>query len=117
MSVSDHSKSSGTMRASLRQMLALLEGERQALASLDLERILTCAGGKEELCHVLAQEKASELDEECRALLDAVKRMNETNRKLRNLIAANIQARLGALTGTAWRYGQSVPNGVVELPR
>ncbi|MCP5395393.1 MAG: hypothetical protein H6918_01420 [Sphingomonadaceae bacterium] len=98
-------------------MLALLEGERQALASLDLERILSCAGGKEDLCNALAQEQSGELDEECRALLDAVKRMNETNRKLRNLIAANIQARLGALTGTAWLYGRTSPNGVVELPR
>ncbi|MCB2088038.1 MAG: hypothetical protein KDD98_04325 [Sphingomonadaceae bacterium] len=98
-------------------MLALLEGERQALASLDLERILSCADGKENLCNVLAEEQAGELDEECRALLDAVKRMNETNRKLRNLISANIQARLGALTGTAWLYGRSKANGVVELPR
>ena len=29
----------------------------------------------------------------------AVKRLNEVNRRMRNLIAANVQARLSALTG------------------
>jgi len=89
---------SGPLRDSLRQMLALLEGERQALAALDLERIITCADGKQGICDAL-DGRGAELDEESRGLLDAVKRMNEVNRKLRNLLAANVQARLSSLTG------------------
>lgn len=85
--------------ASLRQMLALLEGERQALAALDLERITTCTSGKLELCERLETVERAHLDEECLGLLDAVRRLNEINRRLRNLIATNIQSRLGTLTG------------------
>ncbi len=90
--------SSPSLRESLRQMLALLEGERQALAALDLERIVTCTDGKMQICNSL-DGRGGEIDEECRGLLDAVKRMNEVNRKLRNLLAANVQSRLSALTG------------------
>lgn len=106
------------MRDSLKQMLALLEQERQALASLDLERILTCASGKEDLCARLDRARGGELDDECRGLLDAVKRLNEINRKLRNLISANIQARLGALTGTTDLYART-PGGatITDFPR
>ena len=81
------------LRENLRQMLALLEGERQALAALDLERIITCADGKQLICDTL-DGRSAEIDEECRGLLDAVKRMNEINRKLRNMLAANVHARL-----------------------
>lgn len=88
----------------LRQMLAVLEEERQALASFDLERILSSAAGKQRLCDVFAAWGDFDLDEEARGLLDAVRRLNETNRRLRNLIAANVQARLSALTGSGWRY-------------
>ena len=89
---------SPTLRESLRQMLALLEGERQALAALDLERIVTCADGKQQICTVI-EVRGAELDEESRGLLEAVKRLNEVNRRMRNLIASNVQARLSALTG------------------
>ncbi len=90
----------------LRQMLALLEGERQALAALDLERILTCADGKLELCDAIERAARGTLDEESRGLLDAVQRLNEINRKMRNLIAANVQSRLGSLTGSVGLYGE-----------
>ena len=87
--------------ATLQQMLALLQGERQAL---DLDRIVTCTSGKMDLCVKLeAVEKAS-LDEECLGVLDAVRRLNEINRRLRNLIASNVQNRLGALTGNNAPY-------------
>ena len=88
----------------LRQMLALLEGERQALAALDLERILTCADGKLDLCAAIERYDTSEVDEECRGLLDAVGRLNEINRKLRNLIASNMQARFNVLTNATGLY-------------
>lgn len=104
----------------LRQMLALLEGERQALAALDLDRIVNCADGKQQLCNAL-EGRGTELDEECRGLLDAVKRMNEVNRKLRNLLAANVQARLSALTGggTVYQAAPAAPPATVlrEMPR
>lgn len=85
----------------LRQMIALLEGERQALAGLDLERILTCADGKMDLCHQIERRATGAIDEELRGLLDAVSRLNAINRKMRNLIAANVDARLSMLTGKA----------------
>lgn len=97
----------------LRQMLALLESERQALAGLDLERIITCADGKMRLSSELESVAALELDEECEGLLNAVRRLNDINRKLRNMIADNVQARLGALTGTTWLYG--APQERVEV--
>ncbi len=101
----------------LRQMLALLEGERQALAGLDLESILSCSDGKMELCQKIEAFDPRSLDEECRGLLDGVTRLNETNRKLRNLIAANVEARLGALTGTVGVYGGSRPANAWEMSR
>jgi hypothetical protein len=104
------------LRETLRQMLALLEGERQALAALDLERILTCADGKLELCNQIEQQANGRLDEECSGLLDAVVRLNEVNRKLRNLIAANVETRLGALTGKVGLYGSGRPAMLREMP-
>lgn len=92
------------LRQALHQMIALLEGERQALAALDLERILVCAQGKGDLTDQLGRYRSEYLDEECRGLLDAAKRLNAINRKMRNLIAANVQARLGALTGSVNHY-------------
>lgn len=99
----------------LRQMLALLEGERQALAALDLERILTCADGKVELCERIERGAAGELDEEERGLLDAVTRLNDVNRRMRNLIATNVEARLASLTGRPALYGQTRPS-MREMP-
>jgi hypothetical protein len=106
-----------TLGETLRQMLALLEGERQALAALDLERIITCADGKLELCDRIERRSPGHLDEETRGLLDAVERLNEVNRKMRNLIAANVEARLGALTGKVGLYGGARPALLREAPR
>ena len=88
----------------LRQMLALLEGERQALAAMDLDRITNCTAGKMQICEKLDAVERADLDEECLGLLDAVKRLNEINRRLRNLIATNVQNRLSALTGSGQAY-------------
>ncbi|MEX0341096.1 MAG: hypothetical protein AB3N06_00780 [Erythrobacter sp.] len=90
--------------ATLQQMLALLQGERQALAALDLDRIVTCTEGKMDLCAKLEVVDQSSLDEECLGVLDAVRRLNEINRRLRNLIASNVQNRLGALSGHSQPY-------------
>lgn len=91
----------------LRQMLALLEGERQALAGLDLERILTAAQGKLDMCDLLSASDTADLDDECLGLLDSVRRVNETNRRLRNLIATNMAARFAALTGSVKLYSRA----------
>ena len=90
--------------ATLQQMLALLQGERQALAACACNNAIEVESGKMDLCVKLeAVEKAS-LDEECLGVLDAVRRLNEINRRLRNLIASNVQNRLGALTGNNAPY-------------
>ena len=96
------------MRDSLRQMIAVLQAERQALAGLDLDAIIGCANDKVALCGRLdAGGPLSDdgaIDEECRSLLEAARRMNEVNRQVRNLIAANVAARLDALTGSPALY-------------
>lgn len=92
------------LRDTLRQMLAVLEAERQALAGLDLDAILCTAADKEQLCGTLDRSGVTEIDEECRGLLEAARRLNEVNRQVRNLVAANVSARLDALTGAPALY-------------
>lgn len=92
------------LRETLRQMLAVLEDERQALAGLDLEAITLAATGKEALCGRLDTASPLSLDAECRGLVEAARRLNEVNRQVRNLVAANVSARLDALTGSAALY-------------
>lgn len=105
-----------TTRTALRQMLALLEGERQALAALDIDRINNCSNGKMELCDRLDKVRPEDLDEECLGLLDAVRRLNTINRRLRNLIATNVQSRIDAMAGVAGTYqgasGRAAPQPI-----
>ena len=96
--------SNDELRETLRQMLAVLQAERQALAGLDLDAIVGASVDKNALCGRLDQTRGLEIDEECRGLLDAAKRLNEVNRQVRNLIAANVQSRLDALTGEPSLY-------------
>lgn len=98
--------------ATLQQMLALLQGERQALAALDLDRIVACTNGKLDLCAKLDVVEQDSLDEECLGVLDAVRRLNEINRRLRNLIASNVQNRLGALAGSSEPYAALPRQGI-----
>ena len=92
------------LRDTLGQMLAVLQAERQALAGLDLNAILGAAADKTALCGTLDQSGIHQLDEECRGMLDAARRLNEVNRQIRNLIAANVSARIDALTGEPALY-------------
>jgi hypothetical protein len=96
------------MSETLRQMIAVLQAERQALAGLDLDAIMGCASDKIALCGTLYVggpfDPDYPLSEECRGLLDAARRLNEVNRQVRNLIAANVAARLDALTGSPALY-------------
>ena len=92
------------LRETLRQMVAVLQAERQALAGMDLEGIMGCATDKSALCGRMADVDAEAVDAECRGLLDAARRLNEVNRQVRNLIAANVSSRLDALTGSPALY-------------
>ncbi|WP_369801438.1 flagellar protein FlgN [Novosphingobium sp. Fuku2-ISO-50] len=96
------------LRDVLRQMLAVLDSERQALAGLDIDGIVGCAVRKNVLCGRLEDTAPDAVDEECRGLLDAARRLNETNRRVRNLIAANVATRLDALTGQPALYRANV---------
>lgn len=89
----------------LRQILAVLEAERQAIAGLDLDAITLAARDKSKLCEQIDTIDTVELDEECQAMLMAARNGNETNRQMRNLVAANIQARLDMFTGSPKIYG------------
>ncbi len=108
------------MAESLRQMIAVLQAERQALAGLDLDAIMGAAQDKIALCGTLDQcgpfAGGLMISEECRGLLDAARRLNEVNRQVRNLIAANVAARLDALTGSPALYraaaGGAAPYGL-----
>lgn len=105
------------LRELLRQMLAVLESERQALAGLDVDAITGCAVHKNMLCGRLDTTTADAVDEECRGLLDAARRLNETNRRVRNLIAANVSARLDAMTGQPTLYRANVAAAQVRRLR
>ena len=103
------------LHGALRQMLAVLEAERQALASMDIEEIMGCSQHKGALCDRLDSAASTLgpqiLDEECRAMLEAARRLNEVNRQIRNLVAANVAARLQALTGEPALYRPQARQG------
>ena len=94
----------------LRQMLAVLQDERRALAGLDLAGIVDCATRKGRLCEVLAGAGADAdadtgtIDAALRDLLTSAARLNDGNARLRNLIAGKVSTRLTALTGRSSLY-------------
>ena len=97
------------LRDTLRQMVAVLQEERQALAGMDFDGIMGCANDKSTLCDRIEGVDMDAVDAECRGLLDAARRLNEVNRQVRNLIAANVSARLDALTGSPALYRAQSP--------
>lgn len=108
------------LRDTLRQMLAVLQSERQALAAIDIDAMMGAANDKAALCHLLESTgnpaRRADVDEECRGLLDAARRLNEVNRQVRNLIAANVSARLDALTGNPQLYRANAPGRAAFVP-
>ena len=96
----------GNPAPALRQMLAVLDSEREALAALDLDAIVLATTDKDALCSAFSPstDAPEPLDDEARALLLAAKQKNETNRRIRNLLAANVAARLEALSGKPGLY-------------
>lgn len=106
----------------LRQMIAVLEEERQALATLDADSLFEATHRKEALCELLAPAGPEALDAETRELVNTAKALNDVNRRVRNLLAANVAARLEALGGLRPAYsalaappnlGSHIPSGTV----
>lgn len=87
------------LAASLRQMIAVLERERQALAGLDADALICAARDKDTLCDAMAGLAPQALDNETRGLAETARQLNDVNRRVRNLLAANVTARIEALGG------------------
>ena len=94
------------LREGLRQMIAVLERERQALAALDADELVGAARDKDSLCDTLAALHPQALDGETRSLAETARQLNEVNRRVRNLLAANVAARIEALGGRHGRPGR-----------
>lgn len=88
----------------LRQMIAALESERQALAKLDADALFEATREKDALCDALVPVEPAMLDAETRPLAETAKRLNEVNRRVRNLLAANVASRLEAIGGKTRGY-------------
>ncbi|MDP5102915.1 MAG: flagellar protein FlgN [Erythrobacter sp.] len=91
------------LAVNLRQMIAVLERERQALAALDADDLICSARDKDALCDALAEIAPQALDGETRGLAETARQLNEVNRRVRNLLAANVAARIEALGGPSRR--------------
>lgn len=95
--------STDPLAGNLRQMIAVLQRERQALAALDADSLIGAAQDKEMLCDALAALGPVGLvglvDGETRSLAETARQLNEVNRRVRNLLAANVAARIEALGG------------------
>lgn len=92
------------LAGSLRQMIAVLQDERQALATLKADALIEVTREKEGLCEQLAHFGAQSMDAEARSLAQTAKSLNDVNRRVRNLLAANVSGRLEALGGERHAY-------------
>lgn len=92
------------LTGNLRQMIAVLEDERQALATLDADELWDTTHRKDALCDLLAPVGATDLNPEARDLVETARALNDVNRRVRNLLSANVAARLEALGGTSASY-------------
>lgn len=101
-----HPAQGGNLAANLRQMIAVLERERQALAALDADDLIGAAQAKEALCDAMAEIGPERLDGETRGLAETARQLNEVNRRVRNLLAANVAARIEALGGGRFGPGR-----------
>lgn len=97
MSAHSSEKAPCEVTGNLRQMIAVLEAERQALATLQADTLNAVTREKESLCDALTGLGADTLNEETRALVETAKSLNDVNRRVRNLLAANVAGRLDAL--------------------
>ncbi len=93
-----------TLADNLRQMISVLEQERQALATLDADELFEAAHSKEALCEVLSPIGPGLLDPQTRDLVKTAQSLNDVNRRVRNLLAANVTARLEAMGASQHTY-------------
>lgn len=93
------------LAGNLRQLIAVMERERQALATLDADDLFLIAREKEDLCAALGPFSGDALDDTTRSLAETARQLNEVNRRVRNLLAANVAARIAALGGTTRSSG------------
>lgn len=98
------SASTVDLTGNLRQMIAVLEQERQALATLDADELHETTRRKLDLCNVLAPFGPDALTPQARDLVNTAKALNEVNRRVRNLLAANVASRLEAMGGSRPSY-------------
>lgn len=88
----------------LRHMIAVLQAERQALAGMDIDALFATTSGKQALCDRIEGAPTPAIDAEAQGLLVTARQLNEVNRRVRNLMAANVSTRLEALSGAAGLY-------------
>ncbi len=91
----------------LRQLIAVMERERQALAALDADSLFLVASEKEQLCEALGGFDGEALDSATLGLAETARHLNEVNRRVRNLLAANVAARIAALGGEVRSSGEA----------
>ncbi|MFU7529370.1 flagellar protein FlgN [Qipengyuania sp. ASV99] len=92
------------LTGNLRQMIAVLQAERQALATLDADALFEATHRKQALCDTLMPFGADALDPQARDLARTAQTLNDVNRRVRNLLAANVAARLEALGSVQHTY-------------
>jgi len=93
-----------SLTGNLRQMIAVLERERQALATLDANELAEASQAKMALCDALAPLGPDALDPQTRDLARTAQQLNDVNRRVRNLLAANVSSRLEALGASQHTY-------------
>ena len=100
---------SGNLTGNLRQMISVLERERQALATLDADSLFEATHEKQALCDALMPFGPDALDPQTRELARTAQQLNDVNRRVRNLLAANVAARLEALGSAQHTYSAGSP--------
>lgn len=103
----DQNHAASELTGNLRQMIAVLQSERQALATLEADALFEVTQVKDTLCARIAGFDPQTIDEEARALAQTAKSLNEANRRVRNLLAANVAERLGTLGAQRHAYTNS----------
>jgi len=102
-------RSGNDLSGNLRQMIAVLEQERQALATLDADELFEASHRKEALCETLRPFGEDALDPQSRELAKTAQALNDVNRRVRNLLAANVSARLEAFGSAQHTYSSANP--------
>ena len=93
---------SDATEGALRQMIAALSAERQALAGLDVDALVACSADTAAATQRVG--RPTSLSDTARALAVEAKRLNDANLATVRLLSANVAQRLDALTGQCALY-------------